>query len=254
MKKISFVILAFIFIFCNTGIHAITVTNGLIGHWAGDGNANDLSGNNNHGTLQNGVTYTSGKFGQAFSFDGVNDYVNIAATASTDSVTKEFTIHAWVKPSSIQSGWNVIMMREGRAPYLNYTSNTLFPKMHLSTQGQTVAASSTVATPVNVWSHVVGVYDGSYARIYINGIEIQNVAVSGDLVTNTGGSVQGKSFWIGAEQTYYFFSGAIDDVALYNRALNSAEITSLYSNTPIPEPGSYFLFFVGAVILIARSE
>src|SRR5690242_8648145 len=49
---------------------------GMVGWWPGDSNANDIQGSNN-GTLQNGATFATGEVGPAFSFDGVNDFVDV---------------------------------------------------------------------------------------------------------------------------------------------------------------------------------
>ena len=54
----------------------------MVSWWPGDENANDIQGNNN-GTLQNGATFAAGKVGQAFSFDGVNDFIEVPNSPAT---------------------------------------------------------------------------------------------------------------------------------------------------------------------------
>ena len=76
-------------------------TNGLVGWWPFNGNANDESGNNNNGTV-NGATLTSDRFGnanKAYSFDGVNDFISYTQTpiSNIDSVTLSF----WLSPKSM---------------------------------------------------------------------------------------------------------------------------------------------------------
>src|SRR5947208_15349755 len=66
---------------------------GMVAWYPGDGNADDIIGGNN-GTLQNGATFASGMVDQAFSLDGIDDYVNIADTAALHLTT--FTIDASV--------------------------------------------------------------------------------------------------------------------------------------------------------------
>src|SRR5208282_1807859 len=71
-----------------------TVPAALISWWAGEGNAQDSLGANN-GMLVNGATFGAGEVGQAFSFDGVSDYVKIPKSPSLD-VGSELTIDFWM--------------------------------------------------------------------------------------------------------------------------------------------------------------
>ena len=68
---------------------------GLVAHWAADNSAVDSIGGNN-GTLYNGATYAAGQIKQAFSFDGQDDRINVADSASF-KLTQSLTIEAWVK-------------------------------------------------------------------------------------------------------------------------------------------------------------
>src|SRR5205085_562953 len=70
----------------------------MVSWWPGDGNATDIQGGNN-GTLQNGATFAPGMVGQAFSFDGVNDFVNAPSTASLN-LTTAVTVDAWVNATT----------------------------------------------------------------------------------------------------------------------------------------------------------
>src|SRR5439155_10820417 len=62
----------------------------------GDGDANDISGNNNNGTLVNGTKFTPGMVGLGFSFDGVDDFVRIPNSPSLDITGNAITIDAWI--------------------------------------------------------------------------------------------------------------------------------------------------------------
>ena len=96
---------------------------GMVSWWPGDGNANDIVGGN-HGTLAGGATFAKGKVGQAFSLDGVDDYVGDAGTLSSFSFiqnTGVFTIDAWIRlddPNAIG------------AQVITETSNTRVHKGH----------------------------------------------------------------------------------------------------------------------------
>ncbi|MDP3947882.1 MAG: hypothetical protein Q8Q41_04315, partial [bacterium] len=79
-------------------------TSGLIAHWKFDESsgtgASDSSGNGNNGTLTNGPTWATGKINGALSFDGVNDYVIVASSATSMDDMPAITVSAWIKPSS----------------------------------------------------------------------------------------------------------------------------------------------------------
>ncbi len=74
-------------------------SDGLIGYWAAEGNADDGSGHGLNGTLASG-TYDTGQVGQAFSFDGVSDGVDIADSSEFDIT--DFTLSAWTKKRRMQ--------------------------------------------------------------------------------------------------------------------------------------------------------
>jgi hypothetical protein len=81
-------------------------SNGLVGWWPFTGNANDLSGFNNHGTV-NGATLTTDRFGvanRAYSFDGVNDYIDYqSGSNSLLNVLGNFSVTFWLKTSTTGS-------------------------------------------------------------------------------------------------------------------------------------------------------
>src|SRR2546425_1221831 len=70
--------------------------------WRAEGDANDNVGNND-GTLVNGATFAAGEVGQAFSLDGVDDYVEIADSVSL-SVSTALSVEAWINPTSVAAG------------------------------------------------------------------------------------------------------------------------------------------------------
>ena len=76
-----------------------SVPSGLVSQWKAEGNASDFIGNNN-GTLVNGAGFAAGKVGQAFSFDGGTDYVDIPGL-NTLNFPASFTIGAWVKANGL---------------------------------------------------------------------------------------------------------------------------------------------------------
>jgi hypothetical protein len=210
------------------------LTNGLVGLWSFNGpdlsgtTAYDRSGQGNNGTLTNGPTVYPGKVGQALRFDGTDDYITVPDSASLDIGTAA-TFSVWVRPTTITfgSGAAKIFRKwqsgvEDKQLSLSSGGNICF-YLHDTFGGSCLTASSQVTA--NAWNHIVGRYDGSTAKIYVNGVEVASKAASGDVSDGTG------AFEIGYDPNgpTGYFPGQIDESRIYNRALSAAEITALYN-------------------------
>jgi chitodextrinase len=197
---------------------------GLVASYAADENQgntlNDFSGNGNHGTITGASWSTSGRFGAALSFNGSGNRVRVNSSASLN-LTTAMTLEAWIRPTASQSGWRTIMQKEVDAWFLN-ASNSSGPLRPAGggTFGGTVAfLSGTVANPVNAWTHVALTYDGAALRLYVNAIQVNSTARTGSIQTT------GNPLWIGGNSPYgEYFRGLIDEMRVYNRALNQGEI------------------------------
>jgi hypothetical protein len=213
---------------------------GLVSWWPGDGDADDIVGDNG-GTLQNGATFADGVVGPAFSFDGVDDFVS-APHEESQNIREALTIDAWVLKKGPCERLNCIVLMKEDVPApgendLRYGlvihDNEAFVVDRVSLSLNTaswedVVISNTVLHD-DVWYHVAGTYDGSSAKIYVNGILDNSVEKSGLLLPSTGGAMK-----IGQESTVEdpagpeFFNGLIDEVELFNRALSAEEIATLF--------------------------
>jgi hypothetical protein len=194
---------------------------------------NDASGNNNAGTLGTGVTRTtSGRFGGALTF--ANGYVTVPHAASLN-LTTGMTLEAWLFPTTV-ANWATAVMKEqpGEFVYSLYAAAPQTPGgyFNVGSSGSTerqVNAPASLA--VNNWTHVAATFDGSTSRLYINGSEVANHDFSGPIATSTGAlRIGGNAVW------GEFFSGRIDEVRIYNRALSPAEILADMS-TPVGSAG-----------------
>jgi len=215
---------------------------GPVSWWAGDGTAAD-SVDGNDGLIRNGATFTPGTSGQAFAFDGLDDFVEIANTPSLNP-TGSFSIDAWIFPRSAIDYRNVVAKwgdtgdyGSGQRSYvLNLRSNQRieFAISDLAHQGDASFHqfdSPPNAVALNQWSHVAAVYDQSSGtrRIYVNGSEaaartdppivimqgIANVGIGAKLASST--------------TPGHLFDGDVDEVHFWNRALSPAEVTELYN-------------------------
>ena len=192
----------------------------------GSGNAlNDQSGNANNGTLQNGpVWVTNGKFGKALRFDGNDDLVAVPDSNSLDLSTG-MTLEAWVYPTSTMSSWDTILMKEYNsgllyALYANGDGN--LPSIYITNNHTEYGMSGGATLPLNTWIHVAATFDGSVIRLLLNGTQVKTLSFSGSIQTSTRGlGIGGNMVWRDEG-----FTGIIDEVRIYNRALTASEIAS----------------------------
>jgi hypothetical protein len=191
----------------------------------------DSSGLNNDGTLTGGATYSSsGKYNAACSFDGVNDYVNVADSATLD-ITHGFTMAAWVFPTSSMTDFRTIMIKS-YVYYLYASSEAGFcgsaGALFAGYEAGGSAAYACLSTPLtaNVWTHVAATYDRTSIKIYINGSLATSASGSAFMPATTG------ALTIGASEFGEYFPGRIDEIYVRNSALTDAEVVTLM-NTPI---------------------
>jgi parallel beta-helix repeat protein len=194
-----------------------------------DNTVTDSSGQANHGTLTNGATYSaSGKYNSACSFDGTNDYVNVADSASLD-ITHGFTMGAWFFPTSAMTAFKAGLVKN----YVFY----LYPSSEgacgaggiltgYDTSGVQANACHATALTANTWTHLEVTYNRTSIIIYRNGVPITSAAGSAFLPATTG------AFQIGASEFGENFAGLIDEIRVYNYARTATEVLT-DMNTPI---------------------
>jgi hypothetical protein len=178
----------------------------------------DASGLGNDGTLS-GASRSAGRFGQALSFDGVNDVVTVADADSLD-LTNALTLSAWVQPSAVSS-WRTVAFKErpGNLVYGLYaSSDNDRPAASVSTEGYGDARGAS-QLPANAWRHLAMTYDGSTLRLYLDGVQAASTAVVGPLPTSAGAlTIGGNAVWD------EWFQGRIDELRVYRGVLDQAAI------------------------------
>jgi hypothetical protein len=220
----------------NLGSSGPLITSGLVLHldagntssYSGSGTTwTDLSGNNNHGTLINGPTYSSTN-GGSLVLDGSNDYIDFGNSASLRAIggTTNITVSAWVYYSAYGGGgqsYSVITVKGAPWTWLleNYLDTFRF---RIVAGGADVSVGDVSTHQLNVWYNVVGTYDGSNMRLYINGVLKNTVPQTGTLATNTETAKIGT--WQG---TNYNLTGRVSNVFLYNRVLTASEVLQNYN-------------------------
>jgi hypothetical protein len=237
MKIILFFITTTITLGIATFSHAQTLpsylpTDGLVGWWPFNGNANDESGNENNGTV-NGATLTTDRFGnvgKAYSFDGVNDDIVIMNSNSLNLNT-QLSISVWfaIDTSTISAPVLHLIMKGNQ----NYSIKTAIPnRFSFGKQSiQDIVITPSNSYTVGQWINYTVIFNFPNAEIYLNG-----------LLSNTGSatnlfSTNSDNLTIGSYLSQLFSKTRIDDIGIWNRALTQEEITALYTGSPTNNNG-----------------
>ncbi|HVM47833.1 MAG TPA: LamG-like jellyroll fold domain-containing protein [Candidatus Acidoferrum sp.] len=209
---------------------------GLIGWWKGEGNGADSAGTNNAYAIAN-ITFTNGVVGQAFACDpnnypyGTYNAVQIADQPAY-ALTNSLSIEAWVRPRG--DGFVIFWRGDNRVGldpyYLSMQGNTGITFGISDAAGNSASVSAPLA--YNQWWHVAATLDGASGtmNLYTNGTL---AAQSNTTVRPFGLLIPEDSPGIGIGNVNdgfnnFPFTGDIDEVALYNRALTAAEVQGIY--------------------------
>ena len=199
---------------------------GPVGYWTLDNDVTNSADSNYGNGVNYGGTFVDGPKGDAISFDGISSYVSIGNPPELQ-IIGEITLSAWIKPEFGGGGQQNIVAK-------GYSLNPA-GEVHLrindghyevgswSNAGEYKTAFAIPSEDYGNWVHLTGVYDGTYWRLYHNGIEVSATA------SNVGAVPVNASWAIGATAAgnERFFKGAIDEVRLYDRALTPQEIEAL---------------------------
>lgn len=221
--------------------------NGLKAYYSLDGNGSD-SLNKTNGTVYGAIATTNrfGEIGKAMFFDGVDDYIDLGTATELD-IKKNITVSAWIKtPSTWTSTFHPGIYGRGTPNRVGVSGRGMDLYVYLgsdSTQrngafiylpnnsnswGSNLARSFTLDS--DTWYHIVGVRDSNKTLVYINGTmaDLDTIGPNGDI--DYGNSIITS---IGRNDDYQYFKGVIDELRIYDRALDSSDIKSIY-NEPKP--------------------
>jgi hypothetical protein len=216
-------------------------TNGLVGWWPFNGNANDESGNGNNGTV-NGATLTTDRFGnanKAFSFDGIDDYIQLNSLSLIGNQNRSISFFSKLNNANLSSDISAISYG-GNSPNCSQAGGdiecgffNLNNNASVRVDGTCTAAYSNNTIQDSQWHFVVFTFDNTqgidfnFFKIYIDGLSVSIGAYNGSTILNTvslSNLVFGKS-----NKTSRFFDGNLDDIGIWNRALTQQEITNLFN-------------------------
>ena len=215
-------------------------TNGLVGYWPFNGNANDESPNTNNGTTYN-VTAVADRFGNpasAYEFNGTNSYIQIPNNSSLNFGTNSFSISSWIYTETLPNSWKSIV-NKGASGSIGYGVEISSSNQYIgSIQGNAGVNQHCYGSlaEINKWVHLVVVFERNNSlRIYVDNSIVEECGYSSGNATSVDNS---RSLNFGKYETWYF-DGKIDDVRIYNRALSGSEIQELYleNETIVPVTG-----------------
>jgi Concanavalin A-like lectin/glucanases superfamily/F5/8 type C domain len=168
----------------------------------------------------------AGEIGNAVPLAGSGDYVNLPANIV--SGLSDFTISAWVKPNAIPTWSRVFDFGTGTGNYMFLTVNAgSGPRFAITTTGPggEQQLSSSTQLPLNTWSHLAVTLSGSTGTLYVNGTP---VATNPNMTLHPLSLGSTNQNWIGRSQfSDPFLNAAVDDFAIYSRALSATEVGAL---------------------------
>ncbi|MFA4873292.1 MAG: LamG-like jellyroll fold domain-containing protein [Patescibacteria group bacterium] len=190
--------------------------------WRAEGNAQDSLGLN-HGALEGGTLYEAGKVGQGFSFDGIDDLVQIP-TQGFPAGASDRTLEVWVKIDAlvVQEAYFAGYGLFG-ATGASYNIGASFGRLYFSSWGPDLFGPQ---VELGQWHHVAVTNVGSFVTLYLDGVSVNSASLPIDVPP------EGTQFFIGKVGGEYGdirrLQGQVDEVSLYTRALTAEEIAAIY--------------------------
>jgi hypothetical protein len=221
-------------------------SNGLVGWWPFNGNANDESGNGNNGTV-NGATLTADRNGSsnsAYNFDGINDLIRVPHHSNLN-LLGDYSINLWFRgnyQNIFNNSWTFIAKRDDNGfccsinvPYQIFvpfnSTNYAIAGIALASGGGYSFITPPNSSPVSLdsWQNLIITNSSGNLNFYLNGMLNYSTTFSNSLrAGNTSDLLIGS---VNREISAEWMNGSLDDIAIYNRALTPTEITALYTAT-----------------------
>lgn len=203
----------------------------LISYWDLDeasGARSDIHGGNS-GYISGATVGKEGVFGNAYSLDGTDDYIDLGDQASLESSGDNFTLSAWIKTSGTPTSRMIMAKKDNTAKgYYMWVSASGKLESFFGDGTTSATATSTASINDNAWHHVAAVRSTNTVTIYIDGAQAATNTAGGTLgdLSNTLNARIGRSDHSAGP---YYFAGTIDDARIYTRALTANEIVDQYN-------------------------
>ncbi|MCC7264632.1 MAG: T9SS type A sorting domain-containing protein, partial [Candidatus Latescibacteria bacterium] len=205
---------------------------GLVSYWPLDSNANDAEGTNpNHGTVYGATLQGSGRIGGCYYFDGYDDRIAIPINGFPTGGGARTTA-AWMKTGA--GGLHEIISYGATGGGQAWTMGQWDQNVFVSSWASPQYTVSAPGLNNNAWKHVVVTLESGTAKTYVDGSLIDSRGMGINTGTSAGGQIGAR-----ISPTEYF-SGYIDEVGVWSRALSSSEVSQLYNSgsglNPLAKP------------------
>jgi hypothetical protein len=220
-------------------------TNGLVGWWPFNGNANDESGNGNNGTV-NGATLTTDRLGNvnaAYSFDGIDDFISGNSNNLNVQTTNKLTLASWVyvnqfapAPAASKIITHTDASNTGQQYALSIGNDGslyfLAGNGDFENNGPNLSPAGQIQS--NTWQHLAVVISSDSVKLYLNGNMVMGKPENDVFPANP---VDVFVFSSLTNTTFNkLFNGLIDDIGIWNRDLSPCEIVALYNGQNPTQP------------------
>lgn len=228
----------------------VIINDGLVAYWKMEEQVSpsaDASGYGNAGTWQGSPSSTTDlpdvhfEDSRSLSFDANADFVNVLVSDSMESIYEndQITVALWTRNDAVPVQYDGIIGNPSDDSWANgwglYYNAAGVINFYISLWNVNEASASITAQQ---WNHVVGLYDGTNVRIFVNGVEGAADSYAGEITDSQSPVTIGKLEGSGA----YNIVGKVDEVRIYNRALSLSEIQALANgNMPGAGIGTYTL-------------
>ncbi len=229
-------LIAILFVSLAPNLSLADLNDSLVAYYPFNGNANDESGNGNHGTVY-GATLTEDRNGNpesAYDFDGSSQYISVQTSPSLESPVNEFSFIAWVYIRGFSGEDAVLICKCNDATY-NLQYRSLYKSnqyLYLGRNDNINVAGNISPVELDEWYHFAISWDGSIARFYKNGSIADSNFFVGDFLVNDHPLEIGRD----TPGVTEYFNGKLDEIRLYNRSLNDDEIFSLFNDGTLNSP------------------
>jgi hypothetical protein len=223
----------------------------MISWWPGDHNTTDIVSGNN-GTWIGNEIYGAGEVADAFSFDG-GSYLSMGSPPSLNITGNQVTIDGWIYPTVTNN--DVVYFGSTAYGANDYALIFQFDQLTgmIKAGGSepiVIATAGPYVPALNQWTHIALTYDGATMKLYANGAVIGTLAHTGNI------DGDGSEFAIGGRTNdccgrHFNFTGRVDEVEVFDRALSDAEIAAIYNAgsagkcRPLPISKRVFVSSVG---------